>query len=117
MHILVISDRSMFGEGLCALLSGGSECQGLRMGTHVEGREVRAQVALHRPDVIVVLDCPEEENGASLAAVRCLKNGWVRKIVTVDRRDNTLCVMRCRRCTIEDVQNLVEAITDDGQDP
>ncbi|NLF15429.1 MAG: response regulator transcription factor [Anaerolineaceae bacterium] len=117
MHILVISDRSMFGEGLCALLSDRSEFQVLRMGVHVERQEVLAQVALHRPDVIILLDCPEEENGLSLAAVRCLKNGWVRKIVTVDRRDNSLCILRCRRCAIEHVQNLVEAIMDDVQDP
>jgi DNA-binding NarL/FixJ family response regulator len=113
MRILVISDKSMFGEGLCALLAQRSDFEVMGQVADVREGEVSAQIELLRPDILIV-DCPDDEDPAP-ALVRCLKNGWVQKIITVNRRDNVICVFTSERRVVEDVGNLVEAITGDAR--
>jgi hypothetical protein len=76
--------------------------------------EVSAQSELLRPDVLIV-DCPVDEVDPSPALTRCLRSGWVYKIITVNRRDSIMSVFTSERRVVEEVGNLVEAITGDAQ--
>lgn len=111
MRIFVISDRSMFGEGLFALLAQRSEFEVLGQAADIRKPEVSAQIERLQPDVLIV-DCPDDEVDPLPAPVRCLKSGWVQKLIMVNRRDNTMFVFTSERRVVEEVGNLVEAITE-----
>jgi DNA-binding NarL/FixJ family response regulator len=113
VRVLMMSDNSIFGEGLSALLSECSEFEVMGQMAVTGNGGLSDQIEQLRPDVLV-LDCPEDE-GPSPALVHCLKNGWVRKIVTVNSQDNVVCVFTSERHVIDEVGNLVEAITGGAQ--
>lgn len=108
MRILMISDKSIFGEGLSSLLARCSEFE--LMGHLVDMKEVAAYIEMLRPDVLI-LDRPDDEADPQPPLMRCLNNGWVQKIVTVSRQDNSVCVITSQRRAVEEVGSLVEAIT------
>lgn len=110
VRILMISDKSLFGEGLCSLLMQQSDFEVMGHLLHV--KDVPAYLDLLRPDILI-LDFLEEEGDPSLALLRCMDRGWVHKIVTVNRKDNTMCVITGQHRFVEDVGNLVEAIKND----
>ena len=43
--------------------------------------------------------------------MKCLRNGWAKKIITVNLQDNVMCVFTSERRVVEEVENLVDAIT------
>jgi DNA-binding NarL/FixJ family response regulator len=112
VHILVISDKSIFGQGLCALLAEHDEFEVAgRVADTIEG-EMLAQIELLRPDILII-ECLNDEADSLPALMRCLKEAWVQKIITVNRRDNTMCVFKSQRRLVQQVEDLVEAITGD----
>lgn len=110
VRILVINGKHLFGEGLNALLEQWSEFE--LIGPVVDEREggISEQIELLRPDV-VIMGCPDDESDPTPALMRCLRNGWVQKIITVNLQDNTMCVFTSQRRVVEEVGNLAEAIT------
>jgi DNA-binding NarL/FixJ family response regulator len=108
VRILMISDKSLFGEGLCSLLTQQSGFQVI--GHLLDVRVVPPYLELLRPDVLI-LDCPDEEGDPLAVLMRCLHEGWVQKIITVSRQDNSLCIITGQGHTVEEVGNLVEAVT------
>ncbi len=102
MRILVISDKSIFGEGLCALLAQSGDLEVIGQVAEACKGRVAARIEQLRPDVLVI-DCPDEESDPAPDLMRCLKNGWVRKIVMVNRKNNTMYVFTGERRDADDL--------------
>lgn len=110
MRVLVISDKSIFGKGLCALLAQQDNLEVIGPTGDVRQAEILAQIELLQPDVLV-LDCPVSEADPLPALMRCLKDSLVQKIIVVDRQDNIMCIFTSQRQVVEEVSDLVGAIT------
>lgn len=111
MRVLVVSDKSIYGKGLCALLAQQNNLEVI--GQEGDGYQVdlAAKVESLRPDVLI-LDCSFVEADPLPWLMRCLKDRLVQKIITVDRQDDTLCVFSGERRVVAEVANLVETITE-----
>lgn len=114
MRVLMISDRSIFGEGLCSLLQRQSDFD--VMGHMAEAEDTPGYIELLRPDVLIV-DCPDKESDPSPVLMRCLNEGWVQKICMVSRHDNSIRVITSQRRVVDEVGSLVEAIKESVSGP
>ena len=107
-RVLLVSDGTLFGRGMEALLAGLQEVE--IVGWTTDPQQASERVDALQPDVLVLsCACPDEVVTPSLLG--CLEAGRIQKIVSVDLRDNSVTVLTSERRAVDEVENLVEAIT------
>jgi chemotaxis response regulator CheB len=106
--VLVVSDRSMFSQGLEGLLREHQEIDVIDQRTY--GDALPDCLEQCRPDVLF-FGCSEPEKCPAPVFMRSLREGTVQRIICVNLDDNAVYVFRGERYAVEQVQDLVEAIT------
>jgi DNA-binding NarL/FixJ family response regulator len=106
-RVLIVSDQSMFSQGLEGLLRERQEIDLIDRWTYVDALPDCLEQC--RPDVLF-FGCSDPENCPAPVFMRCLREGIVQKIVCINLDDNAVYVFRGERHTVERVQDLVEAI-------
>jgi DNA-binding NarL/FixJ family response regulator len=106
-RVLVVSEQSLFGEGVEALLR-------LEPGLEIVGRETDRRQAASRvretaPDVVVLTD-GEAATGLGLELLRLVGEGFHIRIVEIHLETNSLCSYCGGQQAIREVRDLVEAV-------
>jgi chemotaxis response regulator CheB len=107
-RVLLVSDDTLFGRGVECLLAGLEDVE--VVGWTEDPEQAVASLETVQPDVIV-LSRSGSAREATPALLGCLESGRIQKIISVDLRDNTMFVFTSERRVVEEVGNLVEAIT------
>jgi len=107
MRVLVVSQPSLFDEGIEALLR-------QEPGLEIVGREEDPEEALRlikeaSPDVILVVD-GEWATGYAPEFIRLVREGFGMRVVEVHRDTNTLCLYYGEQQSVGDDRGLVEAV-------
>jgi len=111
--VLVVSDQSMFSQGLKGLLG---QQQGIELVDEAAYADALPNCLERcRPDV-VVLGCTDPEDCPAPVVMRCLRKGIVRRIVCVNLEDSAVLVFHGERQILQDVSDLMAAITDQPPD-
>lgn len=106
VRVLLISNHSIFGQGLKSLLAQ----EDLDLVAHLgEAEDIVPHVESLRPDV-VVLATGSERQDPSPALMHCLSDGLVKKIVTVSLEDNALCVYNGHQSMVETIDDLLAEV-------
>ncbi len=106
-RVLVVSELSLFGEGVEELLR-------LEPGLEIVGRETdRGQAATRvretAPDVVVLTD-GEAARGLGLELLSLVREGFHVRVVEIYLETNTLCVYCGEQQFIQQVQDLVDSL-------
>lgn len=113
MRVVVVSDKSIFGEGLMSLLA---QCRELEVVGHVQDLDgVEADIELLRPEVLIV-DCADDMGNRLPALLQYLRHGWVEKIVEIRRQGSDVCIISGERQVVDEVSSLVDAIAGEAAD-
>jgi len=107
LRVLVVSERSLFGEGMEELL-------GQEPGLEILGREEDLKEAIRRikeahPDVIILTD-GEAATGLVAEWLRLVREGFHMRIVEVHLETNTLCIYSGEQQPIREVRDLVDTV-------
>jgi DNA-binding NarL/FixJ family response regulator len=106
VRVLLISNHSIFGQGLKSLLAQ----EDLDLVAHVvDTEDIIPYVESLRPDVLVLV-CGARRQDPSPALMHCLRDGLVQKIVTVSLEDNALCVYNGHQSTVETIDDLLSEV-------
>ena len=105
--MLVVSDRSLFGEGIAGLL-------GEESGLEIVGREVDPRQAVKRikethPDVIILTD-GETATGLDAELLGLVREGLHMRIVEVHLATNTMCIYCGEQQPIREIGDLVDTL-------
>jgi DNA-binding NarL/FixJ family response regulator len=106
-RVLIVSDRSIFSQGLEVLIGEQQEIDLIDRRPPLEGLPDCLEDC--RPDVLF-FGCADPDNCPAPLFMRCLREGTVQRIVCVNLDDNAVYVFRSERHAVERVQDLVEAI-------
>jgi hypothetical protein len=106
-RVLVVSEPSLFGEGVEALLR-------LEPGLEIVGRETDRRQAASRvretaPDVVVLTD-GEAATGLGLELLRLVGEGFHVRVVEIHLEANSLCVYCGEEQSIKEVRDLVDSL-------
>lgn len=106
-RVLIVSDRSLFGEGLEGLLRG-------ETGLEVVGWERDSAQAVSRvketlPDVVILTD-GEAGTGFETELLRMVREGFCMRIVEIDLATNTLCLYCGEQQSIREAGDLVDTV-------
>jgi DNA-binding NarL/FixJ family response regulator len=107
-RVLVVSNQSMFSQGLEGLLREHHEID--LIDRQVPADALRECLEQCQPDVLF-FGCSDPEECPSPAFMRCLQEGMVKRIVCMNLDDNAAYVFHGERHAVEQIQDLVEAIT------
>ena len=106
--VLIVSDQSLFGQGLEDLLRHQQEIELVDQKTDAD--ELPNLLELCRPDV-VLFGCSDADNCPAPVFARSLREGFIGRIMCVNLQDNALYIFRGERHIIEKIEDLVEALT------
>jgi DNA-binding NarL/FixJ family response regulator len=107
-RVLLLSDSTLFGRGVESLLSR----ENLDIVGYVEsGDELQANIESLHPDV-VILDCSDAEQDPTPALMRCLRDGLVQKIISLNVQDSSFCVYSSDRCQVAEIEDFVARVRD-----
>jgi hypothetical protein len=106
-RVLIVSELSLFGEGVEALLR-------LEPGLEIVGRETDRGQAASRvweiaPDVVVLTD-GEAAAGLGLELLRLVGEGFHVRVVEIHLEANRLCIYCGEEQSIEEVRDLVDSL-------
>ena len=107
MRVLVLSDGSLFAEGIEELLR-------QEEGLEIVGREADAQEAVRlikesHPDVILVAD-GEGATGLEAELLRLVREGFPMRIVEVHLETNSICLYCGEQQPIREARDLVDTV-------
>jgi len=107
-RVLLISDGTLLGRGVECLLADLKEVE--VVGCAEDPGQAAECLEILQPEVLILsFSGPDRDPTPTL--IRCLENGWVQKIISVNYEDNAMCVLTSDRRVVEEVASLVEAIT------
>jgi DNA-binding NarL/FixJ family response regulator len=110
-RIFLLSNQSLFGEGIESLLR-------RELGLEIVGRETDVGRAIEciqalKPDVVVV-DSADPCVDVKQVAMRILEEGSKIKVIGLNLGDNSIRIYRGERRAIKEVKDLAEAIEHDS---
>lgn len=107
--MLVVSELSLFGEGIEGLLR-------QEPGLEVVGLETDPEQAMRRirethPDVVILTD-GEAATRLDMELLGLVREGFHMRVVEIDLAANTLCVCRAEQRSIREVGDLLHTVED-----
>jgi len=106
-RVLIVADRSLFGEGLEGLLQGEAGLEVL--GWEADPAQVVKRIKQALPDVVILTD-GEAATGLETELLCLVREGFPMRIVEIDLATNTLCVYCGEQQSIRGVRGLVDAV-------
>jgi chemotaxis response regulator CheB len=110
VRVVVVSSRSLFGQGIEHLLCEQPELDVL--GWEGDRDSLRRLIDQLAPDV-VILDCGKLECDSVLELVRSLKDRSKIKTILVSLDETCACIYRGERRSIVDLDSLLDLIRED----
>jgi len=106
-RVLIVSELSLFGEGVEGLLR---QEPGLEIvGLETDPEQAIGRVKEAHPDVVILTD-GEAATGLDAELLRLVREGFHMRIVEVHLATNTLCIYCGEQQSIREVRDLVDAV-------
>jgi chemotaxis response regulator CheB len=107
LRVLILSDRSLFGEGIEGLLR---QEPGLEIvGLDTDPGKAMQCIRETRPDVVILTD-GEAATGIGFELLRLVREGFPMRIVELDLATNSLCIYCGEQETVTEVRDLADAV-------
>jgi len=107
-RVLLVSDRSLFSQGIEDLLRGEESID--FVGRWARSEAIQGRIAACEPDVVLV-DCADPAECPVLQLIGCLNGGLVQRVTCISPDENLIFLLSGERRAMTDIQDLVCAIT------